>query len=133
MLLLNPPTYPPVVIYVLFKGNGCMKRGMPAENNVANLIAIGVTATGLLQERWLFLADALCSFLEVKCLYLSKFQSVFGEEEVYFPDSHKNINFNDPNLLRAPRMYLRDHGICVEQKRIFLVVKKLALQKKKSG
>ena len=38
--------------------------------------------------------------LRLIIFYLRRFQDVLGEEEVYFPDALKNIDFGDANVLR---------------------------------
>jgi hypothetical protein len=77
-----------------------MQQGMLPETNPGNFIALGVVAQGILDNRGLNLTDAVCIFLEVKADYLRRFQDVLGEEEVYFPDALKNIDFGDANVLR---------------------------------
>ena len=86
---------------------------MLPETNLGNLIALGVVAQGILDNRGLNLTDAVCVFLEVKVDYLRRFQDVLGEEEVYSPDALKNIDFGDDGLKANTWRYLKDKGVNV--------------------
>ena len=87
--------------------------GMLPETNLGNFIALGVVAQGILDNRGLNLTDAVCVFLEVKVDYLRRFQDVLGEEEVYYPDAMKNIDFGDADLKANTWRYLKDKGVNV--------------------
>ena len=95
------------------RNSGCMQQGMLPETNLGNLIALGVVAQGILDNRGLKFTDAVCVFLEVKVDYLRRFQDALGEEEVYFPDALKNIDFGDADLKANTWRYLKDKGVNV--------------------